>query len=144
MKKKARQEWLTGIVIGLILSILVFSKLAFGAELSDEDITLIEKTVQAEAGNQSIQGRRYVAAVIINRVDSPAFPDTVKGVLSQDGQFSTYKHLSSTEATWQDKLATKMEVECRSDTDIVFFRAGHYGYGEPAFQFEDHYFSTLK
>lgn len=144
MRKKAKEEWLTGIAIGLLIGILLFSKLAFGAELSYEDVALIEKTVQAEAGNQSIEGRRYVAAVIINRVEDPAFPDTVEGVLEQEGQFSTYKHLSSAEATWQDELATKMEIESRSNTDIVFFRAGHYGCGQPAFQCGDHYFSTKK
>lgn len=138
------EEILTGAFIGIVFGIVFFHKLIFGAELSDTDVELIEKTVQAEAGNQNIEGRRYVAAVIINRVDDPAFPDTVEGVLSQDGQFSTYKNLQSTQATWKDELATKLEIESRSNTEIMFFRAGHYGCGEPAFQCGDHYFSTMK
>lgn len=141
--KKSTQEWLTGIAIGIILSLLLAVKV-FAAPVSAEDAELIARAVQAESGNQCLEGRRYVAAVIINRVDSPEFPDTVEDVLSEDGQFSTYSQLSTTEATWQDRLATKMEIESRSDTDIVFFRAGHYGCGQPAFQCGDHYFSTIK
>ena len=144
MKKKARQEWLTGIAIGLILSILVFSKLAFGAELSDEDAKMLEQVTYLEAGNQSLIGKRLVVSVILNRVDSEEFPDTVEEVLGQDGQFQTYKHLGDAEPTWMDKLAVKMETEGRLNTGVYFFRTGRYGCGDPLFQYGDHYFSTLK
>jgi len=142
MSKNAK-EYLTGIILGLLIGALFFAKLAFGAELTEEDKELICKTVQAEAGNQDLQGKRLVAAVIINRVDSPVFPNTTEDVLSQKNQFSTYNLLNSTTPTWQDRLAVEMETETRSNTEVFFFRTGRYGTGTPMFVHGDHYFSGL-
>lgn len=137
------KEYLTGIILGLLIGTLFFAKLAFGAELTEEDKELICKTVQAEAGNQDLQGKRLVAAVIINRVDSPVFPNTTEDVLSQKNQFSTYNLLNSTTPTWQDRLAVEMETETRSNTEVFFFRTDRYGTGTPMFVHGDHYFSGL-
>ena len=143
MSKEAK-EYLTGAAIGFAIGALFFAKLAFGAEISADDAELIAKTVQAEAGNQDMKGKRLVAAVIVNRVNSPEFPNTVEGVLSQDGQFSTYKYLNKTEATWQDRLAVRMESERTINCGVYFFRTSRYGTGEPLFKYGDHYFSGIK
>ncbi len=50
--------------------------------------SILERIVEAEAGDQDIKGRQLVANVIINRVKSGKFPDTVKGVVFSPGQFS--------------------------------------------------------
>ena len=142
-KKQKMQEWLTGLAIGLILSLL-FAIKVFAAPVSVEEADLIARTVQAEAGNQGFEGKRLVAAVVLNRVDSEIFPNDVEGVLSQDGQFATYKRLSRTKTTWQDNLAVRMEIEQRSNNEVLFFRTNHYGTGKPLMKVEDHYFSTIK
>ena len=49
---------------------------------------ILERIVEAEAGDQSYRGRLLVACVILNRVDSPQFPDTVEKVVFAPGQFS--------------------------------------------------------
>ncbi len=108
------------------------------------DIEMIAKVVHAEAGNQSLEGKRMVAAVVLNRVESDTFPDTVDEVISQKGQFSTYRSLDVTEPQWDDMLAVKMEMETRSNNEVLFFRNGHYGCGEPLMKVGDHYFSTIK
>lgn len=136
------EETITGAIIGIGIGIILFHKVIFGAELTPDDVDLVAKTVQAEAGNQDFMGKRLVAAVILNRIDDTTFPDTAEGVLSQSGQFSTYKALPYTEATYLDRLAVNMELKERSDETIVFFRAGRYGCGDPAYQHGDHYFST--
>lgn len=141
--KKSTQEWLTGLAIGLILTLLLAVKV-FAAPVSEEDAELLTKTVYLEAGNQDLTGKRLVVSVILNRVDSDDFPDDIKGVLSQDGQFQTFRYLNDAQPTWMDELAVKMEQERRINTGVYFFRAGHYGCGDPLFQYGDHYFSTLK
>ena len=57
-------------------------------DLSDEDTKILERIVEAEAGNQGMSGKIYVADVILNRVVSDRFPNTVKDVVFSPGQFS--------------------------------------------------------
>ena len=59
------------------------------AQYSDEDIRILTTTVFHEAGHTTEQLRQYVAQVVINRVEDSRFPDTVKGVITQPGQYST-------------------------------------------------------
>ena len=141
--KKSTQEWLTGIAIGIILSLL-FAVKVFAAPVSEEDVELIAKTVQAEAGNQDFTGKRMVAAVILNRVESKTFPDDVEEVLSQEHQFSTFRYLNSVKATDEDVLAVQMESISRSDAEVMFFRTGRFGTGSAVAKVGDHYFSKLK
>ena len=105
---------------------------------------LIARTVQAEAGNQDFIGKRMVAAVILNRVESKTFPDDVEGVLSQEHQFATYRYLNKVSATDEDILAVQMEIISRSDAEVMFFRTGRFGTGCPTAKVGDHYFSKLK
>ena len=137
------KEWLTGILLGRIFSILLAVKV-MAAPVSDEDVELIAKTVQAEAGNQDFTGKRMVAAVILNRVESKTFPDDVEAVLSQEHQFSTFRYLNSVKATDEDVLAVQMEIISRSDAEIMFFRTGRFGTGSAVAKVGDHYFSKLK
>ncbi len=61
-------------------------------QLSQEDYEALLKIVQAEAGNEDEEGKMLVAGVVLNRVESSKFPDTVVEVVLQqeDGvyQFS--------------------------------------------------------
>ena len=59
------------------------------AQYSDEDIRILTTTVFHEAGHTTEQLRQYVAQVVLNRVENSRFPDTVKGVITQPGQYST-------------------------------------------------------
>ncbi len=59
--------------------------------LSDRDYKVLLKIVQAEAGNCDKKGRILVANVILNRVESSRFPDTVTGVVYERNQFSPVK-----------------------------------------------------
>ena len=44
-----------------------------------EERQILERIVEAEAGDQDLEGRILVANVILNRVHSKHFPDTIKG-----------------------------------------------------------------
>ena len=52
------------------------------------DDVLLGALVQCEAGNQSYEGKLAVAAVVMNRVRSGAYPNTIGGVIYASGQFT--------------------------------------------------------
>lgn len=52
-------------------------------EISEEDYEVLLRIVEAEAGSEDIEGRMLVAGVVLNRVNSEAFPNTVKEVVFQ-------------------------------------------------------------
>ena len=55
---------------------------------TEEDLKLLACLVHAEAGNQSYEGKLAVANVVLNRVKSGKFPNTIKEVIYQPGQFT--------------------------------------------------------
>ena len=54
-----------------------------------EDLMLISKIIYAEAGSEwlSDEWKMCVGEVVLNRVASPEFPNTIKEVLAQPGQY---------------------------------------------------------
>jgi N-acetylmuramoyl-L-alanine amidase len=54
-----------------------------------EEVHLVAKMVFAEAKGEPYEGQVAVAKVIFNRVNSHLYPNTVKEVLYQEGQFSS-------------------------------------------------------
>ena len=57
---------------------------------NQDDLFWLSRVVYAESGNQSLDGKIAVANVVLNRVKSPIFPNTIEGVLAQKNQFPTY------------------------------------------------------
>lgn len=57
---------------------------ATGADMVD----LLARLINGEARGESYQGQVAVGAVVMNRVKSPEFPNTISGVIYQKGQFS--------------------------------------------------------
>lgn len=57
------------------------------AQVSDSDIYLIARAVYGEARGEVYLGQVAVAAVILNRVKDPNFPNSVAGVVYQPGAF---------------------------------------------------------
>lgn len=58
---------------------------------SSSDVYLLAKVIAAEARGESYTGQVAVGAVVLNRVDSSSFPDTVSGVVYQSGAFSAVR-----------------------------------------------------
>ena len=54
----------------------------------DADYHNFLRIVEAEAGDNDVQGKMMVANVILNRVVDPKFPNTITGVIFSPGQFS--------------------------------------------------------
>ncbi|MED3878111.1 cell wall hydrolase [Priestia aryabhattai] len=57
-------------------------------QVNKNDKELLARLVSAEAKGEPYAGKVAVATVVLNRVDSSKFPDTVKGVIYQKGQYS--------------------------------------------------------
>ena len=55
---------------------------------STDDTSLLAALIYCEAGNQSYEGMVAVGAVVMNRVYSPSFPNTISEVIYQGGQFT--------------------------------------------------------
>ncbi|MBR4172995.1 MAG: cell wall hydrolase, partial [Clostridia bacterium] len=55
---------------------------------SASDIQLLARCVNGEARGEIYEGQVAVAAVILNRVKHPSFPNTISGVIYQPGAFT--------------------------------------------------------
>jgi spore germination cell wall hydrolase CwlJ-like protein len=60
------------------------------AEPDQAELTALARTIWGEARGEGGAGRRAVAAVIMNRVRSGRYPNTVQGVVFQPWQFSMW------------------------------------------------------
>lgn len=109
-----------------------------------DSLELLALCVEAEAGNQGLVGKKYVVDVILNRVDSPDFPDNITDVIMQQNQFSVVLdgriwEVEPTEETFQ---AVREELENRTDYQVLFFTSeGFSKYGTDWKKIGDHYFS---
>jgi len=54
---------------------------------SDYEIDLLARLVRAEAEGEPYNGKVAVACVVLNRVESPRFPNTIRNVIYEKGQF---------------------------------------------------------
>ena len=64
------------------------SSAAASAGILSADHRLLAKLVYAEARGETYKGQVAVAAVVLNRVSSASFPNTISGVIYQSGAFS--------------------------------------------------------
>ena len=76
----------------------------------NKEIDMLARIIYSEAGNQSDLGQRYVACVVLNRVDSSKFPNTIEGVLSQPNQFEGYKNKNYNRADIPERCYTNARL----------------------------------
>lgn len=113
-------------------------------EMYYDSLELLAICVEAEAANQGLEGKRLVADVILNRVDSAEFPNNIVDVISQPYHFTSYwdggmERAVPTEETFE---AVRMELKHRSNTEILYFTAGEWPeYGTHWRKVGDHYFA---
>lgn len=110
----------------------------------DKQIDLLARCVEAEAGNQSLLGKRLVVDVILNRVASPDFPDGIEAVINQPGQFGVVSNGAIDKAVPSEETiqAVTRELNERIDTEVLYFQTSNYSkFGTPFDKVGDHYFS---
>lgn len=112
-------------------------------EVTYEEAQLLMKVAFCEAGNQGIEGQRYVMSVILNRVNSPEFPNSIKEVVYQPHQFAT-KGIPGAEITEETHRAlAEIECGCVYPDIIGFEKIGNTDlekYFVETFRFRDHIF----
>jgi N-acetylmuramoyl-L-alanine amidase len=58
------------------------------SQSSSGDVALLARLISAEARGEPYTGQVAVGAVVLNRMKSPAFPNTMSGVIYQSGAFT--------------------------------------------------------
>jgi len=114
----------------LVLIFLAGSNKVFAAEpnryrevimnMTPEEVTEIQQILYWEAGTDTWEGRVATAQVMLNRVlsEDPYLPDTVHGVLSQKGQYSTW-HLRN-RAKYGERESDAIEFLCNCREDELY------------------------
>lgn len=64
------------------------SKSSSSSSASYSDVELLAALIWCEARGESYEGQVAVGAVVLNRVDSGSFPNSISGVVYQKGQFT--------------------------------------------------------
>lgn len=145
------------VLVGFFLGIFVLSAPMRASAGDRHSSTVIEmnideaqellKIAYAEAGNQGEDGQWLVMSVIINRVNSSEFPNTIHEVIYQPGQFYT-EGMSAAEPTADTHLALA-RIECGEVAPLILAFETDTGssldkYFSLAFQYRNHKFYTRK
>ena len=119
--------------------------------LSEEDFVILCKLVLAEAENQSQDAQYYVACVVLNRIKSPLFPNTMTEVVYQKSQFTCVWNgrynsidLSNTPDDFYHNVERAL-IYNELPSDVLYFTSSHYLAGTtPYMEVDDMNFSRQK
>lgn len=81
------------------------SKVYEAITLTDDEKSLLAAILWAEANNQPDDGKRACVEVCFNRILSADWPDDLVSVLSQKGQFATWKYRNRVKPTQSERDA---------------------------------------
>lgn len=94
-------------------------------EITAEERELLARVVYAESNTEPIEGQIAVAQVVLNRVRSESFPDTVSEVIYQERQFSTASILGRVTPTENNYEAVDLAFELAVvPYDVLYFSRG--------------------
>lgn len=113
--------------------------------LTEDEIDLVALVTMAEAEGEPEEAKRLVIDVILNRLDSPRFPDTIKGVVYAKNQFEVMVNGRIERCYVRDDIRELVieELQNRTNPNIHYFRADHYhGFGVPVVRVGNCWFST--
>ena len=90
-----------------------------------KDVKCLATAIYHEANTESLQGKKAVANVILNRVKHSDYPNTVCGVISQKSQFSWYRKVKHNYTDETLTIARDMLNKRRDNTNgALFFHSG--------------------
>lgn len=100
--------------------------------LSNEDKQLLYRLVYAESGNQSYETQTFVCSVVLNRLRSDSFPNTIREIIYQPSQFEVVAN-----GDIDTKTPSEMTIQAVNDVlehgvtndKIISFRNNHYHVG---------------
>lgn len=62
-------------------------------QMTNEEVVMLQKIAVAEAHGKDEKTMANIMLTVLNRRQSNEFPDSIKGVITEKGQFSTYPKL---------------------------------------------------
>ncbi len=80
---------------------------------SSADVTLLARLIDAEAGGEPYRGKVAVGAVVVNRMKDDRYPNTLREVIYQPGQFAV--NAMSTIRTPSDESVRAAEAALRGE-----------------------------
>lgn len=80
-------------------------------------VQLLARLINGEARGESYLGQVAVGAVVLNRVESSEFPNTISGVIYQKGQFSCITDGNFNKAIDKDSTVYKAATEVMNGAD---------------------------
>ena len=96
--------------------------------LTGEERKLLAAIIYCESAGESFEGQAAVGVVVMNRVKSDAYPDTVKEVIYQDGQFEP---VSNKKLDYILSNDSSISASCYEAADAVI--QGENGIGDALF-----------
>lgn len=84
---------------------------------SGDMVDLLARLINGEARGEPYKGQVAVGAVVMNRVKSSEFPDTISGVIYQKGQFSCVTDGQFNKAIDEDSTVYKAAREAMNGAD---------------------------
>jgi N-acetylmuramoyl-L-alanine amidase len=129
----------------------IYSLDGIARTITNDELMWLRNVVAAEACNQPFEGQMAVAEVVLNRVLSPRFPNSIVSVIFSSGQFSPVAdntinwRYSSCSETQKNSINTAVDNALKGSRVVegaLFFRTRHYHDNTtPIKQIGDHYFS---
>lgn len=114
---------------------------------ADDQFELLYQIVMCEGGyTEPDDGIRAMADGVLNRMDSPLFPNTIAEVIYQKGQFEPVGsgRLWSYVPTERVIQICAEEIQHRTYPEILYWRTGHYHAGtKPIVHIGHHYYSGI-
>ena len=112
--------------------------------LTVEEIILMAKVMELENGCNSDLCLMYTGSVILNRRNSPEWPDTVQGVIYQKGQYAawTLRHIDTVKVTERVMALALKLATCGSLDHGIIFQSMHPELGHVKYKVDTEYFAT--
>lgn len=121
------------------------------AGMSETEFKMLSAVCEAESdrnkNKESIENRTLIALVILNRVDSKKFPNTITKVLKQRGQFAVvtsgaYKRVGRTKLSDRAVIEAKRRKNEKKAPNILYFNCRGFFRGHKRYKkVGDNYFS---
>ncbi|PFN99238.1 N-acetylmuramoyl-L-alanine amidase [Bacillus sp. AFS076308] len=86
------------------------SKAEINVGYSENELDLLARLVRAEAESEPYQGKVAVACVVLNRVASSSFPNSIKEVIYQKGQFQPVRNGEINQPADEDSIRAVQEA----------------------------------
>lgn len=95
------------------------------ADFTDAEIDLLARIVRAEAQGEPFEGKVAVAAVVLNRLESPQYPDTLREVIYQKNQFQPVRNgqvnKPADEASFEAVYAALSDMRDIAEDSLFFY-----------------------